>query len=429
MKHVGFQGAALPCESSPGHAGWRWACTALALAALTACGGGNSGGTKTVLGAGLSGVAVDGYLQGASVYLDVNRNGLLDDGEPSTTTDASGRYTLDTRAINGALNGMKVIVTGGVDTDTGYAFTGRLTAHVEDATQAQVVTPLTTVLDAMVSSGLATDVASARSRLAASLGLNTQDLTLDPLEVLNTKPGIYAAGVSLQKAVELLASAAQNTTPEAAQKDVIAALAQVVIAQSGKPSVKVGDLIAQLPAGTVTQTQREAAQELADALHDAIEVALDDSDRERGRDKSKAVIKAMDQLRRKAESSRDYDMGKHARSVDADLGLSVSAPVTALLKKDAPSTSTASATLRSRLTTTPAVYTQPVNTQGRLLASNCFQCHGTGGVGGFDKIRGSEAAEVREFLSKPAGSDIMAAHAQGYTTAQLNSIIAYLQQR
>lgn len=72
--------------------------------------------------------------------------------------------------------------------------------------------------------------------------------------------------------------------------------------------------------------------------------------------------------------------------------------------------------------------TQPANTNGRLLASNCAQCHGTLGRGGFDSIRGSEAAEVMEFLTKPASSDIMAAHAQGYTRAQLQSIIGYLKQ-
>ena len=62
---------------------------------------------------------------------------------------------------------------------------------------------------------------------------------------------------------------------------------------------------------------------------------------------------------------------------------------------------------------------QPANTEGRLLASNCFQCHGTLGTGGFDSIRGKEAREVLEFMNKPAGGSIMAAHAQGYTPAQL----------
>ena len=79
-------------------------------------------------------------------------------------------------------------------------------------------------------------------------------------------------------------------------------------------------------------------------------------------------------------------------------------------------------------TTPPITVTQPASTQGRLLASNCFQCHGTGGLGGFERIRGGEASEVFEYLGKPAASDIMAAHAQGYTRAQLQAIVAYLRQ-
>ena len=79
----------------------------------------------------------------------------------------------------------------------------------------------------------------------------------------------------------------------------------------------------------------------------------------------------------------------------------------------------------STATTTVA---QPASTEGRLLASNCFQCHGTLGLGGFDKIRGSDASEVLEFMTKTASRDIMAAHAQGYTPEQLKKIIAYLQQ-
>jgi Cytochrome C oxidase, cbb3-type, subunit III len=73
---------------------------------------------------------------------------------------------------------------------------------------------------------------------------------------------------------------------------------------------------------------------------------------------------------------------------------------------------------------------QPADTTGRLLASNCFQCHGTGGQGGFESLRG-EADEVRRYrdlAARPARSDIMAAHAQGYTDAQISAVIRYLQQ-
>lgn len=80
------------------------------------------------------------------------------------------------------------------------------------------------------------------------------------------------------------------------------------------------------------------------------------------------------------------------------------------------------------VSTSTTTITQPANTEGRLLASNCFQCHGTLGLGGFDKIRGDESKELLEFATKTANRDIMAAHAQGYTPEQLRKIIAYLQQ-
>lgn len=88
---------------------------------------------------------------------------------------------------------------------------------------------------------------------------------------------------------------------------------------------------------------------------------------------------------------------------------------------------TASARELPSATRSTTLVAQPTNTEGRLLASNCFQCHGTLGLGGFDNIRGSEANEVLEFMTKTASKDIMAAHAQGYTTEQLKKIIAYLQ--
>lgn len=66
---------------------------------------------------------------------------------------------------------------------------------------------------------------------------------------------------------------------------------------------------------------------------------------------------------------------------------------------------------------------------GRLLASNCFQCHGTNGSGGFDRIQGSGdlLSELREFASgKEDAGGIMGAHAMGYTDQQLQLIADYL---
>lgn len=70
-------------------------------------------------------------------------------------------------------------------------------------------------------------------------------------------------------------------------------------------------------------------------------------------------------------------------------------------------------------------------TAGRLLASNCFQCHGTYGSGGFEMLLGETEAEIleelREYQADPDfTTDIMAAHLQGYTDAQLQVIAKYL---
>lgn len=75
--------------------------------------------------------------------------------------------------------------------------------------------------------------------------------------------------------------------------------------------------------------------------------------------------------------------------------------------------------------------TSNVGQPGRLLASNCFQCHGTNGKGpGFDKLAGESAGEIykelKEFQSKSSTKDIMAKHAKGYTDDQLRALAAYL---
>jgi cytochrome subunit of sulfide dehydrogenase len=68
---------------------------------------------------------------------------------------------------------------------------------------------------------------------------------------------------------------------------------------------------------------------------------------------------------------------------------------------------------------------------GRLLASNCFQCHGTNGRGpGFDSLAGKPASELfrdlKEFQSGEEGGGLMGKHAWGYTDAQLQALSQYL---
>lgn len=96
--------------------------------------------------------------------------------------------------------------------------------------------------------------------------------------------------------------------------------------------------------------------------------------------------------------------------------------------KDAKSDVKLNVTVTAAPTPTPPSPTGALS--GRLLASNCFQCHGTNGTGGFDRLAGKSANEIygelREFASgKEDANGIMAAHAMGFSDAQLKSIASY----
>lgn len=75
---------------------------ALIIMAGIVAGCGGSGSTSATSGtttpsalAAVSGKVADGYLANATVFLDKNGNYQLDPGEPSTTTDTNGAYTLN----------------------------------------------------------------------------------------------------------------------------------------------------------------------------------------------------------------------------------------------------------------------------------------------------------------------------------------------
>ena len=79
------------------------------------------------------------------------------------------------------------------------------------------------------------------------------------------------------------------------------------------------------------------------------------------------------------------------------------------------------------LGSTPATAQVP---PGRLLASQCAQCHGTNGQGpGFDELAGKSANDLyndlREMKLRPV-EGIMDRQARGYTDQQLRLIADYL---
>lgn len=66
---------------------------------------------------------------------------------------------------------------------------------------------------------------------------------------------------------------------------------------------------------------------------------------------------------------------------------------------------------------------------GRLLASNCYQCHGTNGSGGVETIRGESVSEIYNELKemqRKSTPKMMDMHARGYTDAEIKLLATYL---
>lgn len=139
-----------------------------ALLVLGGCGGGGDGGSAAAGGgtapqptqtANLTGKAIDGYLANAKVCFDDGKGGC-DASLPSTTTDATGAYTLNAPA-DATGRQINVIVTPNTrdlsNPDVPFTSTFTLSAIVSGTTQN--VTPLTTMVVTHVKAGLSQDQA------------------------------------------------------------------------------------------------------------------------------------------------------------------------------------------------------------------------------------------------------------------------------
>jgi len=71
-----------------------------------------------------------------------------------------------------------------------------------------------------------------------------------------------------------------------------------------------------------------------------------------------------------------------------------------------------------------------IDLPGRVLASNCFQCHGTNGYAGELKIGEQSASsiisDINEMKTKSPGANIMNVHAKAYTAEEIKIIADYI---
>ena len=103
--------------------------------------GGNANRNLTIEGyRNFSGISVDGYVSGASIFIDANENYMMDSGESETSSAADGSFTV--KYGNGVL-----VSLGGQDVDTQTQLNGlmllrSLNGYADDSI---MVTPVTSV--------------------------------------------------------------------------------------------------------------------------------------------------------------------------------------------------------------------------------------------------------------------------------------------
>jgi len=162
---------------------------ATVLVAITA-GCGSPEATSLLLG-----LAVNSYLKNADVLCDLNKNGVPDPGEAITkTADGTGGTTVGQFSLPGGCAG-QIVITGGINVDTGVPFTGKMIAPAGS----KVVTAATTLVAAGATESQAKD----------ALGIATN------VDLLNTDPSAISGNGLANKDLYARTKAVQQILTQA----------------------------------------------------------------------------------------------------------------------------------------------------------------------------------------------------------------------
>jgi len=160
------------------------------------CGG--SGASSDSQKITYEGKAVDGYLNKATVFLDLNNNLQLDSTEPSTTTNYSGSYTLEVDK-NIDISDATLVVIGGYDIDTDEKFTGILktSVNLKDKNGKLNISPISSVLKEYLDDGI--ELTQAKEKVANIFGISSSDIAKDPVKEFTNNPKLYKENIKLVK--------------------------------------------------------------------------------------------------------------------------------------------------------------------------------------------------------------------------------------
>lgn len=251
----------------------------LAAAALTACGGGSSTPSAA---ATLSGKVIDGYIEGATVCLDLNNNQACDSSEPSAKTGADGSYKLDISSVSADVlktaHLFTVVPTTAKDADdagktlaeagkSGFnllAPAAAFSAGSDGSISGAVVSPLTTLVShQMLTSKTTLDTSEKYVRERLNLATNTdlrQDFVAQKDAALTEKAQMLASAIGEVKAKAL----ADTTSKPTDQQALVAALTylqtQVANLQTAYDAAKASNSSAKPAALAKTAVAADAAK-------------------------------------------------------------------------------------------------------------------------------------------------------------------------
>ena len=197
---------------------------------LVSCSGGGGGGASSSLNS-LTGIAMDGYLEKATAFLDLNGNGALDSGEPSSTTNETGVWTL--YGTKEQFDTYKVVVIALAKTtidkdnpDTTIA--SGYTMMTPEGNQA-VVSPLTTLVVAKMNTGLS--LANAKTAVQEELGLTSVDVMKDFVAAKATDANYAAAHNVAASIAEVLKTIDADASKDTKLADKLSSLTTKVTTQ------------------------------------------------------------------------------------------------------------------------------------------------------------------------------------------------------
>jgi hypothetical protein len=150
------------------------------------------------------GLAIDGYIAGATVFADANGNGQWDDGEALAITDANGAFE-----IQGGFGDL--ILSGGFDIATGLPFFG----HLSSPESASVITPLTTLLVALETEGVSTPDQVLKTALGLDAAIDLADIDPIAATLAGSPDGVstLAASAIVSDTVAMISAALGGSDP------------------------------------------------------------------------------------------------------------------------------------------------------------------------------------------------------------------------